>query len=151
MAEAPLHETRTGDVATVVRDFDLSPEMIWKAWTEPQYMSRWFGSDPNGHVLKASADPRVGGVFSVTFADSDGTQHTASGEYLEVEPYSRLVFTWHWRSEPGHSSKVTVVLTPREDGVTMRFEHAGIGYGSSHDYEQGWRQTFDKLERAFGG
>jgi uncharacterized protein YndB with AHSA1/START domain len=151
MAETPPRETRDGDVATVVRDFDLAPELLWKAWTEPEYMSRWFGSDPNGRVLEAHADARVGGRFSVTFVDSDGTQHTASGEYLEVAPLSRLVFTWQWRSEPGHSSTVSVSLIPKGSGVTMRFEHAGIGYGSSHNYEHGWRQTFDKLERAFGG
>lgn len=146
MAATPLDES-IGDVARVERYFEAPADALWRAWTDPKYMSRWFGSDPNGRVLAARADVRVGGTFSVTFADSDGTEHTASGEYREVAPLSRLVFSWQWRSEPGISSQVTVELVPARAGVTMRFEHAGIGYGSAHDYEYGWRRTFDKLAR----
>jgi uncharacterized protein YndB with AHSA1/START domain len=136
------------EVATIVRDFDSAPEVVWRAWTEPAQMRRWYGSDPNGEVTAARADVRVGGSYSVTFVDSDGTRHTASGEYTEVEPYSRLAFSWHWESEPGVASSVTVLLEPNGEGTRMLFQHAGIGYGSSHNFEQGWQSTFDKLERA---
>jgi len=135
------------DVATIVRHFDSAPMAVWRAWTESEQMRRWFGSDPQGTVIAASADVRPGGNYSVTFADGDGTQHTASGKYLEVEPYSRLVFSWHWKSEAGVTSMVTVLLKPDGKGTIMHFQHAGIGYGSSHNFEKGWQDTFDKLER----
>lgn len=135
------------EVAMIERHFDSAPMVVWRAWTEPEQMRRWFGSDPAGIVITANADVRLGGSYSVTFADSDGTQHTASGEYLEVQPHARLVFSWHWKSETGVTSVVTVLMKPDGKGTTMHFQHAGIGYGSSHDFEKGWQSTFDKLER----
>ena len=146
-AEGAGESTPTERVV-VVRQFAATPQEVWAAWTDPAQMSRWFGSDPQGRVLAAAADVRIGGRYAVTFADSDGTEHTASGQYSVVEPHSRLSFSWHWQSEPGVRSSVTITLTPEGTGTRMRFEHAGIGYGSSHDFERGWQSTFDKLERA---
>jgi len=123
-------------------------EKVWNAWTEPSLVSKWFGSDPNGEVLKARTDVRVGGDFEITFRDSTGTEHTCSGVYEAVQPYNKLIFTWAWKSEPVVESLVTVLLRT-ENGITlMQFEHTNVGHASAHNYEQGWKDTFVKLERA---
>ena len=110
-------------------------------------VSRWFGSDPAGKVLAAELDVRPDGRFEVTFRDSSGTEHTCSGVYVDVEPELKLSFSWHWRSEPGIDSFVTVRLTPQGEGTQMQFEHSRLVDGSTHNYAAGWRQTFDKLEK----
>jgi uncharacterized protein YndB with AHSA1/START domain len=130
------------------RIFNVPPEAVWRAWTEESMVRRWFGSDPEGTVLSAKLDVRTGGRFEVTFADSNGTEHTCGGVYAEAEPASKLSFTWQWGNEPGVETFVTVQLQPESSGTMMRFEHARLFEASMHNYEAGWQQTFDKLERA---
>lgn len=129
----------------IERYFDSPPGAVWRGWTEAAMVSRWFGSDPAGKVLAVELDVRAGGRFEVTFRDSSGTEHTCGGVYVEVEPESKLSFSWQWRSEPGIQTFVTVRLQPHRDGTTMHFEHAHLIAGSSHDYATGWRRTFEKL------
>lgn len=81
-----------------------SIERVWEAWTNPTLIMNWFGSDPNGKVLKAELDVRPGGYFEVTFQDSDLTEHTCSGIYDEVQAMSKLTFSWQWKSESGIES-----------------------------------------------
>jgi len=126
--------------------FKSSPEMIWKAWTDPQMLKQWFGSDPKGKVLNVSLDIRVGGYFEVTFMDSDGTGHTCFGNYTGIRTPSVLKFTWSWKSEPGQISFVTVKLKSEPKGTLMKFEHANVDTVSAHNYEAGWRSTFKKLD-----
>ncbi|MBC6905178.1 SRPBCC domain-containing protein [Saccharophagus sp. K07] len=129
-------------------EFDAPPEHVWAAWTKPELVRQWFGSDPEGKVIKEDMDVRVGGQFEVTFSDSDGTHHTAHGTYRHVEPYKRLEFSWGWKSEPGVETQIKVLLLPSGDGTKMEFEHGNLIQASSHDYQTGWRSTFQKIASA---
>ncbi|MBL9207034.1 MAG: SRPBCC domain-containing protein [Opitutaceae bacterium] len=131
----------------IERSFSASPDAVWRAWTDAKMVSRWFGSDPAGRVLAARMEVRSQGPFEVTFADSDGSEHTCSGTYLEVSPVSKLSFSWHWQSEPGIETFVQVSLDPLGAGTRMWFEHAGLNATSTHDYAAGWQRTFEKLAR----
>jgi uncharacterized protein YndB with AHSA1/START domain len=122
-------------------------EKVWEAWTEPDIIMKWFGSDPDGEVLSAKLDVRPGGSFVVTFKDSDQTRHTCSGIYIEIEKPGKLTFTWHWKSEPGVESIIVLLLTSEGTSTRMQCEHKNVGGGSKHDYEKGWHSTFLKLER----
>ena len=124
-----------------------SPEQVWKAWTEPNLLKTWFGSDPNGKVLDAKTDPVPGGKFEVTFRDSDGTEHTCFGVYREVQESSRLTFTWQWKNEPGVESFIILSLAPHGYSTRLQLEHINPGPGSNHDYVEGWQKTFAKLEK----
>jgi uncharacterized protein YndB with AHSA1/START domain len=141
---------KSGMKATAVRitrQFAAPPDKVWRVWTEPRAVSQWFGSDPNGRVLSASLDVRPGGKFEVTFVDGDGTQHTAHGVYLQVVQPRLLEFTWNWKSEPGIETEITVALSAEESGATtMQFEHGKLIQTSTHNYVDGWRSTFDKME-----
>ena len=128
--------------------FPAAPEKVWAAWTQAELVQQWFGSNPDGKVSNATLDVRPGGRFAVTFVDADGTEHTASGVYQHVELHRQLKFSWVWKSEPGVETQVTVVLAPEPNGTRMEFEHGGHTHASSHDYESGWRSTFEKMEKA---
>ena len=110
-------------------------------------MAGWIGSDPNGSVLKVHTDVRAGGRFEFSFADSDGTVHTARGVYLEVDPLEKLAFTWNWASEPGVETSIVVDLAHEDQGTLMRFEHGGLIQASPHDYAFGWRSSFEKMAK----
>lgn len=127
--------------------FDAPPETIWAAWTDSRIVRRWFGSDPNGEVLAAHLDARVGGRFEVTFANGDGTQYTAMGVYRRVEPFRHLEFSWQWKNEPVQTF-IRIEMSPEGAGTHMNFEHAGLIHLSTHDYASGWRSTFEKMEKA---
>ena len=126
---------------------DSSPEKLWLAWTTPLMVLKWFGSDPNGKGISAEIDPRPGGGFQISFADSDHTEHTCFGTYKKVEPNRLLEFSWAWKSERGVESYVVVRFEPMDGNTRMIFTHSGIGHSSMHNYQQGWEATFQKLKK----
>jgi uncharacterized protein YndB with AHSA1/START domain len=137
------------DSVAITNEFKVPPALVWKAWTEPREVSKWFGSDPKGKVISAEIDLRPGGQFEISFENSDGSPHTCSGMYTLVEPFTSLQFTWQWKSEPGVESQVRIELSPTEHSTRMNFEHVQLGTKSAHNYPEGWRRTFSKLEQLF--
>jgi uncharacterized protein YndB with AHSA1/START domain len=135
------------DSVKIEKVINASVENIWRAWTDPQLIIQWFGSDPQGKGLKAKLDVRPGGSFEVLFKDADGTEHCCYGIYKEVEAFSYLKFSWEWRSEPGVETLVTVSLKPQGNFTQMIFEHSHLGNASKHNYLNGWNTTFLKLEK----
>jgi len=123
---------------------------VWKAWTDSSLILKWFGSDPQGTGIKARLNVQPGGTFEVTFKNGDGTVHTCYGVYAEVDEPNKLTFTWSWKSEPGVKSFVTVLLEPDGESTQMKFQHAHVGHESAHDYEFGWKSTFQKLDKVLG-
>jgi uncharacterized protein YndB with AHSA1/START domain len=79
---------------TIETIFNVPVEFVWKAWTDPEVITKWFGSDPNGTVSEAKLDVRPGGHFEITFLNADQSEHTCSGAYVEVEELSKLTFSW---------------------------------------------------------
>jgi uncharacterized protein YndB with AHSA1/START domain len=77
-------------------------------------MVRWKG-------LRATMDPRPGGVYRVHISERD----VAAGEYVVVQPFERVIFTWGWEGGPlpPGTSTVEVTLAPDGDGTLLRLEH----------------------------
>lgn len=128
--------------------FPHPPTKVWQAWTDSSIAKLWFGSDPNGKVLDAKFDVRINGSFSVTFVNSDGSEFTAQGIYKEIDEPKRLIFTWGWTSPQESTELVSLQFTPDEHGTVMTFEISNIDPNTLHNYEEGWRSTFQKMGRA---
>ena len=129
--------------------FPHPPEILWQAWTDPVMARLWFGSDPAGQVLDANFAVQLNGVFSVTFANADGTEFTCRGIYKEIQPPHKLIFTWGWANQPEVDELITLQFSPDEHGTLMLFEQSQIDPQTAlHNYEEGWRSTFQKLEKA---
>lgn len=135
------------DTIKIETSFNLAVEKVWEAWTDPLILLEWFGSDTNGKGIKATMNLHVGGTYEITFADSNGIQHTCIGKYLIVEKCKLLSFTWEWKNEPGVESLVTIRLKGEKNNTLMIFEHRNVGDASAHSYLAGWKATFLKLER----
>ena len=136
-----------GDSVRIETYFNTTKEKVWEAWTQPEFVLTWFGSDPNGKGLRAKMNVEQGGSFEITFKDGDGTEHTCMGKYLIVEKFKQLSFTWEWKNEPGVESIVNISLDSINHGTAMTFEHKNLGTASAHNYLEGWKETFLKLER----
>jgi len=132
---------------SLTRIFAVAPEKVWRAWTEPQALKHWFGPD-EGEVSFAETDVRVGGRFHVVFSTLDGEQHDVSGVYREVQPHSKLVFTWAWKSTPERESLVTLSFRPSGKGTEFNMLHEQFFDVAARDrHAFGWAGSFNKLER----
>lgn len=136
---------------TLRRQFKAAPEKVYAAWTDPAMIARWFGPDgglDRGSETTAEADVRKGGRYSFVFHTADGERHNSHGEYLEVEPNRKLVFTWEWITMPERRSKVTLTFLPKDGGTLFTLFHDQFFDEAARDnHEQGWTRCLDALSK----
>jgi uncharacterized protein YndB with AHSA1/START domain len=136
--------SRTHAIEREIR-IDASPETVFEFFTDPALMVRWKG-------LRATLDPRPGGVYRVEMSE----QAIAIGEYVELDPPRRIVFTWGWESEfaqtPPGSSTVEVTLEADGDGTLVRLVHSGLPTTESAEaHGHGWDHYLPRLVIAAAG
>jgi uncharacterized protein YndB with AHSA1/START domain len=133
---------------TVTRVFDAPRERVWKEWTEPERFADWFGGTECEVPLSTIAmDVRPGGAWKATmFVGPDRHEIRWKGEYREVDPPERLVFTISDRPDDKYEL-VSVVLTELGDGRTeMLFQQRGhMGPAQYERAEHGWGTFFDRI------
>jgi len=153
----------TGELV-ITRIFDAPRKLVWKAWTEPEQMKRWWG--PEGFTAPViKIDLRVGGKYlnCMRGAGPDGVirDFWNTGVYREIVPMEKLVATDSFADEKGNvvsashygmSSDlpkeflVTVTFEEQDGKTKMILRHAGMPKGEHMDLaRQGWNQSFDKL------
>jgi uncharacterized protein YndB with AHSA1/START domain len=116
------------------------PERVWRAFTEPAALAAWFW--PERFEPTAETDVRVGGRYRI---DGPGAGMAVSGEYVAVEPPSRLAFTWRWDGET-EQTLVTLVLTPVGTGTELGLTHERFGDDADRDnHAKGWSDCLDRL------
>lgn len=143
-------ESRTADrTLTIERVFKASPEKVFKAWTDPAILVKWWG--PEGFdTPECEMDVRAGGAWRTKMVSPDGQSHTVSGVYREISPPKRLVMTWAWEQEGerGHETTIEVTFAPSGTGTKMRLVQSVFESTNSRDmHNQGWTSTFNDLER----
>jgi uncharacterized protein YndB with AHSA1/START domain len=110
-----MTEAATTRELTITRVFDAPRESVWKAWTEPDHLARWWGRRGwNAQRSTLVMDVRPGGRFRVTsVCEADGSKMTNEGVYREVVAPERLVF-----GDGADGRTATVTLTDLADGRT---------------------------------
>ena len=146
------------DAVVIERTFDAPVELIWQMWTESEHFKSWYG--PKGFTVPvAEMDVRVGGKRLICMASPDGSMKMwFTGEYREVVPNERLVYTDSMADEQGNivppsamgmpegtpaTTEVTVQLEELGGRTKMVMTHAGVPADSPG--AGGWAQAFDKL------
>jgi uncharacterized protein YndB with AHSA1/START domain len=152
-------DTETDDARDLLfsRDLDAPRDKVWRCWTEPELMKRWFTPSP-WTTVHAEADLRVGGGSTVVMRGPDGEEHVHRGVYLEVVPGERLVFTDAFRSawEPSDKPFMTGVVTLEDAGpgrtrYTARIRHWSMADREAHEgmgFHAGWGKAAEQLEAA---
>jgi uncharacterized protein YndB with AHSA1/START domain len=136
--------TETSAIEREVR-IRARPETIFAFFTDPELMVRWKGRS-------ATLEPTPGGIYRV---DING-EHVARGEYVEISPPHRVVFTWGWEAgdspiSPG-ASTVEVTLTPDGDDTVVRLIHRDLpSKESANSHAAGWEHYLERLEIVGGG
>jgi len=150
--------TVSKDAIVIERTFDAPVDLIWQLWTQPEHFKNWYG--PQGFsVPVAEMDVRVGGKRRVCM-EMQTPEHSmtfwTTGEYLEVVPNQRLVYTEIVADEDGNMvegmndgdqptiTEVTVLLENLDGRTKMVMTHAGLP-PEAEGANEGWSQSFDKL------
>jgi uncharacterized protein YndB with AHSA1/START domain len=129
------------------RTYRAGPERVWKAWTDPAQLVRWFGT-PGFTLEGAEIDLRVGGRYAKHFRTDEGERFVVSGEYRAVEPFERLVYTWSTdrSSLTVRDTLVTLSLERLELGTRLRVRHERLeGSAAMDEHERGWTSNLDQL------
>jgi uncharacterized protein YndB with AHSA1/START domain len=147
MASSTPATPDTQNALRLSRRYPVAAEKVWRAWTDPQALSAWFGPADTRGVPVPDLDVRPGGRWSIRFETDDGEKHCVSGVYEEVDLHRRLVFSWAWQSTPERVSRVTVELRPLEGGTQLDFLHERFFDATARDnHKRGWTATFEKLD-----
>jgi uncharacterized protein YndB with AHSA1/START domain len=160
--KSPASEPAGKDLI-ITRLFDAPRELVWKAWTEPESMMRWWG--PKGFTAPVcKIDLRVGGAYLNCMRSPEGQDYWSAGVYREIMPPERLVCTDSFADEQGNvvpathygmgddvplEMLVTVTLEDVGGKTKMTLVHAGLPAGDMREGAgTGWSESFDKLEQA---
>ncbi len=122
---------------------DAAPEAIFPFLIDPEKIVRWKGTE-------ARLEAVPGGEYRVQVTGAN----RAVGEYVEVDPPRRVVFTWGWEGDeqlPPGSSTVEIELIPDGDGTIVRLTHSGLPEGTDAAQLEGWKHFLPRLAIAASG
>jgi uncharacterized protein YndB with AHSA1/START domain len=123
---------------------DASPETIWPFLTDPDRHVEWMGT-------AAEIDPRPGGVYRVLV----GGRNRAAGEFVEVVPTEKVVFTFGWEGDehpiPPASTTVEITLHREGNKTRVRLLHRGLPDDAVSDHIHGWDYYVGRLAVAATG
>jgi uncharacterized protein YndB with AHSA1/START domain len=117
------------DQILITREFDAPRNLVYKAWTTPELVKRWWGAK-RGEVTIAEIDLRVGGKWRYVGVTPDGTEVGFHGEYREIVPNERIVSTEVYEGVPqpeegpelGTVNTATFAETDRRTRLTILVE-----------------------------
>lgn len=119
------------------------PETVWQYWTDPERMCDWWGA-------AAELDPRPGGACRVEM----GGGPVMVGEYLELVPHERIVFTFGWEPAEGApavapgTTRVEVTLAADDGDTVMTLRHTGLPGAFADEHRGGWAHFLPLLALA---
>jgi len=126
---------------TMIRNFDVISERVFDAWLNPEMMRKWFFT-LKGTNKVAQNNPQVGGAWEI-IDHRDGKDYRAIGEYLEIDPPTKLVFTFKMPQFSETEDRITVEIKALQQGCEMTFSQEIIV-----PHEENW--TPADIEKALG-
>ena len=137
-----------GTTLRMERTYRAPAQAVFDAWTSEEVMRRWWHVEPDWATPVAEVDLRVGGTVRVVMRNpDDDAEYGGGGQYTEIDPPTRLAFTWIW---DGSTTRQLIELDFEEtDGVTtVRLTNSGLWDEEAvRSHEEGWSGALDNLER----
>jgi len=134
----------------ITRTFDAPAARVFDAWTTPEHVRQWWGSD-DAPMVECDIDLRVGGAWRYVTRGTDGTEFAWHGTYREVERPGRLVSTEVFEGFPDAEAVNTATLTEDEGTTTLTVTvlHSSKENRDGHlnsGMEAGMQVVLDRLE-----
>jgi uncharacterized protein YndB with AHSA1/START domain len=136
----------------LTRIFDAPPQLVWMAWTDPRHMAQWWG--PKGFTNPVcELDVRQGGAIRIHMRAPNGAVHPMTGNFEEVIPPERLVFTFVARDQDGNpllEGRTTVTFEDVGGRTTLTVHARAVGVAPIAPQmlagmEMGWTQSLERL------
>jgi uncharacterized protein YndB with AHSA1/START domain len=133
-------------MADLIREIliNASPATIYEFLTIPDKHVEWNG-------IEAELEPQPGGVYRVLI----GAGHQAAGEFVEVVPNQKVVFTFGWdlpdHPIPAGSTQVQITLIPEGEKTLVRLVHSGLPTDAVSDHTRGWDHYLERLSTVATG
>lgn len=159
MAKENEPVTKSAEGVVITRIFDAPVSLVWKAWTDPKHVMRWWGpKNFNGPVAKINL--QVGGKYHFCMRSAEGQEFWSTGTYREIIPLKKIVYTDSFADEKGNvvpAATYGMEGVPDEMRVTLMFEdlggktrftlrHEGLPAGEMSEMTiAGWNESLDKL------
>src|ERR1700730_2440870 len=105
----------------IKRAINAPHDRVYAAWTDVEQLKQWFGPE-KVRTRNLIADARAGGEFRWDLTNSEGEEMTMRGEFRELQPGKKIVFSWQWQDDEvweNHISVVTVELSDRDGGTEL--------------------------------
>jgi uncharacterized protein YndB with AHSA1/START domain len=124
------------------------PERVFQALTSAEDVLRWWGDDFSHRTTEWEADLRPGGKWRAGGKMHDGRTYQVHGEYVEVEPPNKLVFTWRPDWDAPNETRVTYLLEALDTGTRLTLRHEGFAnrVPACRAHTQGWTRVLGWLE-----
>jgi uncharacterized protein YndB with AHSA1/START domain len=132
------------------RVFDAPRELVFKAFTDPELISKWWGRRKDTTVVD-KLESKPGGSWRFLTSSADGEEHAFHGEIRELVPPERLVWSFEWEGLPGHVSVDTTTLE-EQDGKTKVMTTTSFDSKEDRDgmlqsgMETGAGESYDRME-----
>jgi len=128
--------------------YNAPPERVFDAWLDPELARRFAFATPEGEMIKAEIDPRVGGAFNFTDRRPEMGDVAHVGEYLEIDRPRRLVFTFAVPQFDPAVTTVTLDFHPLPNGgCEIVLTHEGVLEQYAEGTPKGWAMILGSLER----
>jgi uncharacterized protein YndB with AHSA1/START domain len=135
-------------VLRVERRLAASRTRVYRALTDPQGLAKWWG--PRGFTAPSvEFDPRIGNAYRIAMRPPAGDLFHLSGEFLDVEPPTRLAYTFRWTPPHPDDRETTVTLSLEDRGEETVVRLTQGEFATRERYElhrAGWRESLERLE-----
>jgi uncharacterized protein YndB with AHSA1/START domain len=143
---APL-STTSPITLQIQRRFPAPREKVFRAWTDPKEISRWFAPSADYTVVVPVLDLRVGGIYCLEMHHKGGDVLRLTGSYREIEPPKKVVFTWRWETNPDAGETLVTIelrdMGPSTDIVLTHEQFPNEAQREQHN--QGWEGCLNQL------
>jgi uncharacterized protein YndB with AHSA1/START domain len=149
MAATPSAAARLAEPELIItRVFDAPRHLVFRVWTQPEHLARWWG--PKGFTLVACAmDVRPGGTWFRRMRSLEGTEYVKRGVYREIVAPERLVFTYVNEAADGSLGPETLVTVTFEQlgaKTKLTLRHTGFESIAARDaHESGWTSCLERF------
>lgn len=143
-------DTRPEIILHLNRTFKAPREKVYRAWTTPEELKRWFAPSDEFSIPIAELDVRVGGKYRIGMKPPEGDTFCVGGIYREVQPPEKLVFTWSWEGAAAVAGEmlVTVEFRDRGNSTEIALTHELFpDEKAREEHSRGWSGCLSRLAK----
>jgi uncharacterized protein YndB with AHSA1/START domain len=139
-----------GMTLRIERTIQAPAQRVFEAWTSEEVLRRWFHAKGNWETSEAEVDLHLGGAVRVVMRDTDeGRDIGGGGTYTEIDPPTRLAFTWTWDDDSDRETLIELDFLEAEGRTTVLLTHSALADEEAvRSHERGWAQCLENLGRA---